>query len=132
MSTAHDQHHQEQQRRQAASAESTRPAAESVEASGTHDAVREAEIARKRGQGGKDAADQKKGVEWVRVSDLIARRVRWPVAASASKPSCPAGRPPIATTRRVADRTRRLPPVSAFGRRGAIQSGPTRSGVGMS
>lgn len=129
-------HDHERQRRQAASAESNRPAAESAEASETPDAVRAAEVARRRGQVEKAATDQKtgRGVEWVRVNDLIARQTS-PLAGrgiSFQAELSRSARHPIATTRQVADRARRLPPVSAFGRRSPGQRGPTRSGVGMS
>lgn len=73
-------------------------------------------------------------MEWVRPTDLIARhgatlsgrgidfeaelarRARAPLANRAHD---------------LADRARRLPPLSAFGRSGATPDGPVRSGVGM-
>ena len=105
---------------------------EATEAAGTPDAVKDAEsrkaakerLARVRGR----------GVDWVRPTDLIAqgggrlsrrgidrtadmnRHVRAPIEKGA---------------RWVAERAKRLPPLSAFGRRGGAEQGPHRSGVGM-
>ncbi|MBN9606275.1 hypothetical protein [Cumulibacter manganitolerans] len=106
--------------------------AEATEAAGTPDAVKAAEsrkaakerLARVRGR----------GVDWVRPTDLLAqgggalsrrgidrtadmnRLVRAPIEKGA---------------RWVAERAKRLPPLSAFGRRGGAEQGPRRSGVGM-
>lgn len=106
--------------------------AETTEAAGTPDAVKDAEsheaakekLARVRGR----------GVDWVRPTDLIAqgsgtlsrrgidrtaemnRHVRAPIEKGA---------------RWVAERAKRLPPLSAFGRLGGAEQGPRRSGVGM-
>ena len=81
-------------------------------------------IARRRGRGG----------EWVRPTDLIARH-----SASLSGRGIDfeaelarRARAPIANRMHdLADRARRLPPLSAFGRSGATHESPVRSGVGM-
>ncbi|GAA1519128.1 hypothetical protein [Nocardioides humi] len=113
--------------------------ADAVEKASTPGAVREAGIAP-----GKDASTPKaswsvqkkaRGVEWVRPTDLIARQ-----AGAVSRRGIDfqaelhrrARTAAIAAMRQVSERARRLPPVSAFGRRGGHQSGPVRSGVGMS
>jgi len=106
--------------------------AEATDAAGTPDAVKDAEsrkaakerLARVRGR----------GVDWMRPTDLIAqgggalsrrgidhtaemdRHVRAPIEKGA---------------RWVAERAKRLPPLSAFGHRGGTEQGPRRSGVGM-
>lgn len=138
----HDHEHGHEQQRRITTAVSNRAIverAEPVENSGTPEAVRAAEVARRGqvGPGGLAAADQTKGrgVEWVRVSDLIARQTS-PLAGrgiSFQAELARRARTPVAAgARRVADRARRLPPVSAFGRRSPGHGGPTRSGVGMS
>lgn len=112
------------------------PEAEVVERAGTPDAVREAEIAQDKDAATPDSTARKKarGVEWVRPTDLIARQAG---AVSGrgidfqAELNRRARTPAIAAVRQVSERARRLPPVSAFGRRGGHQSGPTRSGVGM-
>lgn len=80
----------------------------------------------------------KRGVVWVRPSELmsmasaraagrgidfhaeLARRARAPMgqAAATSRPA-------------ISERARRLPPVTAFGRRSASPAGATRSGIGL-
>ena len=75
-----------------------------------------------------------RGVEWVRPTDLIARH-----SASLSGRGIDfeaelarRARAPIANRMHdLADRARRLPPLSAFGRSGATHESPVRSGVGM-
>lgn len=87
----------------------------------------------------RDARWDARGVAWVRPTDLVAQSsARWagrgisfetelarrmrrlPVEATA------------ATRAAIAERARRLPPVSAFGRsRGSGHSGATRSGIGL-
>lgn len=106
--------------------------AEGAEAAGTPAAVKEAESRRAAKE--KLARVRGRGVDWVRPSDLFAqgggalsrrgidftadanRRTRVPVEKGA---------------RWVAERAKRLPPLSAFGRRGGTEQGPRRSGVGM-
>lgn len=107
-------------------------AAQSAEAA-TPDAVKEAEVSR---QAVKQRLAQMRGrgVDWVRPTDLMAhhagslsrrgidftaeqsRRLRAPLEAHAQ---------------RIAERARRLPSLSAFGRRGTADQGQSRSGVGM-
>ncbi|AZS40097.1 hypothetical protein CVS54_01420 [Microbacterium oxydans] len=106
--------------------------AETTEAAGTPDAVKDAES--RKAAKDKLARVRGRGVDWVRPTDLIAqgggtlsrrgidrtaemnRHVRAPIEKGA---------------RWVAERAKRLPPLSAFGRRGGAEQGPRRSGVGM-
>lgn len=105
---------------------------EPVEATGTPEAVRAAQVARDDKQ---DALVRGRGVEWVRPTDLmvlhsahaagrgldfqaeLARRTRTTIGAG---------------VRRLGDRARRLPPISAFERSTAPASQMSRSGVSMS
>ncbi|MFT4083196.1 MAG: hypothetical protein QM638_11485 [Nocardioides sp.] len=77
------------------------------------------------------------GVEWLRPTDLIARQSSrlagrgLDLHTELARRTRTAARDGVRQmTRQLTERARRLPPVSAFGRRGA-QSGPARSGVGM-
>lgn len=106
--------------------------AETTDAAGTPDAVQDAESRKAAKE--KLAQVRGRGVDWVRPTDLLAqgggtlsrrgidrtaemnRHVRAPIEKGA---------------RWVAERARRLPPLSAFGRRGGAEQGPRRSGVGM-
>ena len=106
--------------------------AETTEAAGTPDAVKDAESRKAAKE--KLAQVRGRGVDWVRPTDLLARgggtlsrrgidrtaemnrHVRAPIEKGA---------------RWVAERAKRLPPLSAFGRRGGAEQGPRRSGVGM-
>ena len=106
--------------------------AETIEAAGTPDAVKDAESRKATKE--KLARVRGRGVDWVRPSDLLAqgggtlsrrgidrtaemnRHVRAPIEKGA---------------RWVAERARRLPLLSAFGRHGRTEQGPRRSGVGM-
>lgn len=106
--------------------------AETTEAAGTPDAVQDAESRKAAKE--KLAQVRGRGVDWVRPTDLLAqgggtlsrrgidrtaemnRHVRAPIEKGA---------------RWVAERAKRLPPLSAFGRRGGAEQGPRRSGVGM-
>lgn len=108
-------------------------AAETTEPAGTPDAVKEAALSRKAAKE-KLARVRGRGVDWVRPTDLLAqgggalsrrgidrtadmnRLVRAPIEKGA---------------RWVAERAKRLPSLSAFGRRGGTEQGPRRSGVGM-
>ncbi|MDO5681365.1 MAG: hypothetical protein Q4G46_00875 [Propionibacteriaceae bacterium] len=103
-----------------------------VEAATTPEAVRAAQVARNEKQHA--ATVRGRGVEWVRPTDLMARH-----SASA------AGRgldfqAELARRTRIPlrigmqgarDRARRLPPITAFGRRTVTASAPTRPGVGI-
>ncbi|PAK95618.1 hypothetical protein B8X04_07635 [Brevibacterium casei] len=127
----HEQHEHHQRRRSTPGPVNERP--EPVERTGTPDAV-EAALVRRDDREHAPAGRRARGVEWVRPTDLIARhgatlsgrgidfeaelarRARAPLANRAHD---------------LADRARRLPPLSAFGRSGATPDGPVRSGVGM-
>lgn len=104
---------------------------ERADAGTTPDAVKEAAL----GDGGAKAALAKaraRGVEWVRPTDLIARQSSQLAGRGIDLHAELARRARTVTgIERLSERARRLPPVSAFGRRGASQSGPARSGVGM-
>ena len=106
---------------------------EQVGATGTPDAVEAAHV-RRDDQERTPAGRRARGVEWVRPTDLIARHGATLSgrgidfeAELASR-----ARAPLANRMHgLADRARRLPPLSAFGRSGTSGSGPVRSGVGM-
>lgn len=106
---------------------------EAVEATGTPDAVEAAQIRHDQGQA-PVAGRRARGVEWVRPTDLIARH-----GATLSGRGIDfeaelvrRARAPIANRfHDLADRARRLPPLSAFGRSNNASSGAVRSGVGM-
>lgn len=105
---------------------------EATEAEGTADAVKDA--ASRKAAKERLAQVRGRGVDWVRPTDLFAqgggalsrrgidrtagltRRVRAPIEKG---------------VRWAAERARRLPPLSAFGRRGGTDHGQVRSGVGM-
>lgn len=129
-----EQHHQYPEPEQSERGKKDPDPAETAEAEavGTPDAVKEAESRKAAKE--KLARVRGRGVDWVRPTDLLAqgggvlsrrgidrtadlnRRVRAPIEKGA---------------RWVADRAKRLPPLSAFGRRGGHELGPRRSGVGM-
>ena len=103
---------------------------ESVAAT-TPEAVRAAQVAR---NDKRHALVCARGVEWVRPTDLMARHS----AAIAGRgidfqtELARRARAPLAAgMRRLNERVRKLPPISAFGQRGAAQTAPVRSGVGM-
>lgn len=75
-----------------------------------------------------------RGVDWMRPTDLIAhtggalsRRGIDLTAAGSRRLRAPL----VAGARWAGERARRLPPLSAFGRRGGADQGQVRSGVGM-
>ena len=86
-----------------------------------------------------------RGVEWVRPTDLMARHsaalagrgIDFEVELTRRTRNLPAqavraGRRRISDAQSVeAERARRLPPVSDFGRSGGSQSWVTRSGIGL-
>lgn len=126
-----------EQERQHAEAHRTpepkRPEAETAVAAGTPDAVKEAELSRRAAKE-KLAQVRGRGVDWVRPTDLFAqgggalsrRGIDFTTRMNQRN------RAPIDKGARwVAERARRLPPLSAFGRRGAVEQGQRRSGVGM-
>ncbi len=105
---------------------------EPVEATSTPEAVRAAQVARDDKQ---HAIVRGRGVEWVRPTDLIARHSAHASgrgldfqAELARRTRTPLG----AGVRRLGDRARRLPPISAFGRSSTPASQLSRSGVSMS
>ena len=112
--------------------EEPRDRPEPVEATSTPEAVRAAQVARDDKQ---HAIVRGRGVEWVRPTDLIARHSAHAAgrgldfqAELARRTRTPIG----AGVRRLGDRARRLPPISAFGRSTAPASLMSRSGVSMS
>ena len=105
---------------------------EPIEAMSTLEAVRAAQVAR---DGKQHALVRGRGVEWVRPTDLIARHSAHAAgrgldfqAELARRTRTPIG----AGVRRLGDRARWLPPISAFGRSTAPASQVSRSGVSMS
>ena len=118
----------------------TDPAGERPEASREHpepvaattpEAVRAAQVAR---NDRRRALVRGRGVEWVRPTDLMVRHSATAAGRGIdfqTELSRRARAPLGAGMRRLAQRVRRLPPVSAFGRHGASRSAPVRPGVGM-
>ena len=103
-----------------------------VEASTTPEAVRAAQVARTEKQHA--AVMRGRGVEWVRPTDLMARHSATLAGRGIDFQAELARRaraPLAAGMRRLNERVRKLPPISAFGQRGAAQTAPVRSGVGM-
>lgn len=112
--------------------EEPRDGPEPLEAASTPEAVRAAQVARDDKQ---HALVRGRGVEWVRPTDLIARHSAHAAglgldfqAELARRTRTPIG----AGVRRLGDRARRLPPISAFGRSSTPASLVSRSGVSMS
>ena len=112
--------------------EETRERPEPVEVTSTAEAVRAAQVAR---DDKRHAIVRGRGVEWVRPTDLLARRSAHAAgrgldfqAELARRTRTPLG----AGVRRLGDRARRLPPISAFGRSTTPASQMSRSGVSMS
>lgn len=112
--------------------EETRERPQPVEVTSTPEAVRAAQVARDDKQ---HALVRRRGVEWVRPTDLIARHSAHAAgrgldfqAELARRTRTPLG----AGVRRLGDRARRLPPISPFGRSSAPASQVSRSGVSMS
>lgn len=102
-----------------------------VEASTTPEAVRAAQVARTEKQ---HAVVRGRGVEWVRPTDLMARHSANVAGRGLDFQAELARRTrtPLRVGMQAArDRARRLPPITAFGRRTVTTSAPTRPGVGM-
>ena len=102
-----------------------------VEASTTPEAVRAAQVAR---EDKRHAIVRGRGVEWVRPTDLIARHSAHAAGRGLDFQAELARRTrtPLRIGMQAArDRARRLPPITAFGRRAVTSSAPTRPGVGM-
>lgn len=130
---AHEHHEQHERRRPKPEPVDERP--ELVEKTGTPDAVEAAHVRRDGGQGMPGHERRARGVEWVRPTDLIARHSATLSGRGIDFEAELArrARAPIANRMHdLADRARRLPPLSAFGRSGATPEGPVRTGVGMS
>lgn len=106
---------------------------EAVEVGGTPEAVKQASARR---DAVRERMDQVRGrgVEWVRPTDLLMRS-SGTLAGRGIEFNSEQGRrlrSTLATgARSVSERAKRLPPLSAFGRRGQHVEGPARSGVGM-
>lgn len=103
-----------------------------VEATTTPEAVRAAQVARNQKQHA--AMARGRGVEWVRPTDLMARHSAnvagrgLDFQAELARRS----RTPLRVGMQAArNRARRLPPITAFGRRSVTTSTPTRPGVGI-
>ncbi len=127
-----EQHHRHREPEQAPQVRTTPNSVEDAEAAGTPDAIKEA--ASRRAAKEKLARVRGRGVDWVRPSDLFARgggalsRRGIDVTAAGNRRL----RAPIDKGARwAAERARRLPPLSAFGRRGGTDRDQARSGVGM-
>ena len=103
-----------------------------VEASTTPEAVRAAQVARTEKRHA--AVVRGRGVEWVRPTDLMARHSANVAGRGLDFQAELARRTrtPLRVGMQAArDRARRLPPITAFGRRTVTTSAPTRPGVGM-
>ncbi len=127
-----EQHHRHREPEQAPQVRTTPNSVEDAGAAGTPDAIKEA--ASRRAAKEKLARVRGRGVDWVRPSDLFARgggalsRRGIDVTAAGNRRL----RAPIDKGARwAAERARRLPPLSAFGRRGRTDRDQARSGVGM-
>lgn len=102
------------------------------EASTTPEAVRAAQVARAEKQHA--AVVRGRGVEWVRPTDLMARHSANVAGRGLDFQAELARRTrtPLRIGMQAArDRARRLPPITAFGRRTVTTSAPTRPGVGI-
>ncbi len=126
----------EQEHRHAEPDRQLRASRQVEEPARTPDAVKEAAIGHQQAKATLEKA-QGWGIEWVRPTDLIARfssrlagRGRDLHTELARRTRTAAHESARQVAGRLTGRARRLPPASAFGRRGA-QSGPVRSGVGM-
>ena len=102
------------------------------EASTTPEAVRAAQVARDQKQHA--AVVRGRGVEWVRPTDLMARHSANVAGRGLDFQAELARRShtPLRVGMQAArDRARRLPPITAFGRRSVTTSTPTRLGLGI-
>lgn len=130
-STEHDHHDPRRITSQSSQSGTGQALAEQVENSATPEAVQEAAFAHENAKAALAKA-RARGVEWVRPTDLIARQSSRLARGGIDLHTELARRARTVTgIERLSERVRRLPPVSAFGRRGASQPGPARSGVGM-
>ena len=98
----------------------------------TPEAVRAAQVARTEKQHA--AGIHGRGVEWVRPTDLMVRHSAHAAGRGLDFQAELARRTrtPLRIGMHAArDRARRLPPITAFGRRTVTSTAPTRPGVGM-
>jgi hypothetical protein len=100
------------------------------ESASTPGAVEEADVAKKTEEE-KLQKHRAKGVEWVRMSDLMSRHTSSVAGRGIDLHTELTHRVRDPLLERAKALARKLPPVSAFGRRGGPDRGPTRSGVGM-
>lgn len=123
-----ERHHTERSARQ-------EPKPTNAGIAGASEAVKEAALTRGNARAALEEELEQtraRGVEWVRPTDLMARHSSRLAGRGIDLHTELNRRVRVATgVDRLSERTRRLPPVSAFGRRGASQQGPARSGVGM-
>lgn len=110
-----------------------KPDTEAVERAETPDSAKQ-ETARRQAVRERLDRVRGRGVEWVRPTDLIVRSTGT-LAGRGIEFNSEQGRRFRSTlavgARSVSERARRLPPLSAFGRRGQHVERPARSGVGM-
>ena len=105
---------------------------EPAEVMAVPEAVRAAQVARTLKHD--DTVIRGRGVEWVRPTDLIARHSAHAAGRGLDFQAELARRTrtPLRIGMQAArDRARRLPPITAFGRRTVTTSAPIRPGVGM-
>ncbi len=127
-----EQHRRHAKPEQAPQARTTPNPVEDAEAAGTPDAIKEATSRRTAKE--KPARVRGRGVDWVRPTDLFAhgggalsRRGIDLTAAGSRQLRAPIDK----GARWAAVGARRLPPLSAFGRRSGTDRGQARPGVGM-
>lgn len=136
MSSDHNRQHEPRERLPEPDTSPT--AAESVEKVEAPEAVQAAKTADRRGISrdatAQDAGRRSRGVEWVRPTDLLTRHGA-ALAGRGLDFEVELARRTRTTTatrlRGLRDRTRRLPPLSAFGRSQKPQDAPSKPGVGM-
>jgi hypothetical protein len=80
----------------------------------------------------------KRGVMWVRPSELMSMASAHAAgrgidfhAELGRRARAPMGQAVATSRRAISERARRLPPVTAFGRRSSSPAGATRSGIGL-
>ena len=128
-----DDRMREQSPRRIEPEQAKKPDAEAAEVAGTPDAVKQ-QTARR--DAVRERMDQVRGrgVEWVRPTDLMARHSANVAGRGLDFQAELARRTrtPLRIGMQAArDRARRLPPITAFGRRTVTTAAPTRPGVGM-
>ena len=103
-----------------------------LEPAGTPDAVEEASVTEKTDEVEKAQKHRARGVEWVRMSDLMSRQTSRVAGRGIDLHTELTHRIRDPLLERTKAAARKLSPVAAFGRRGGVDRGATRSGVGMS